>query len=245
MTGSPDSGGGGVAWVMTQIPPRTQYILDYINSVTSTDQTLRYPAGNGTAEGRAIMWLIDDAFNADLLTGNPMELLKSPAHHVERLELTFLQRYVLKALWLEMPDDEQDPERSDFGGECVWSSVTCDGAGRVIRVALTDQNVQGSIPADLALLSHLQSLELDGNDFTGTVPSTLTALTALTHLSLEHNRLTGTMPFCVDDNNDNNTTIIIDTNNGVRPSSLTELSADCGEVSCRCCSTCCTAQICA
>jgi Leucine-rich repeat (LRR) protein len=56
-----------------------------------------------------------------------------------------------------------------------------------------DNNLQGTIPTEIALLSDLQTLELVYADLTGTIPD-LTALTNLQHLTLSGIGLTGTLP---------------------------------------------------
>ena len=75
-----------------------------------------------------------------------------------------------------------------------WHGVTTDANGRVTRLFLNDNNLQGTIPTELAQLSNLTGLNLRYNPLTGTVPTELAQLTKLTRLDLDGNQLTGTIP---------------------------------------------------
>ena len=100
----------------------------------------------------------------------------------------------------------------------TWFGVTTDHTGRVIELALINNNLNGDIPADvgglfsltvLALwdnqltgeiptelgdLANLRSLTLDANDLSGNIPAELGNLGNLTELWLGGNRITGCLP---------------------------------------------------
>ena len=75
-----------------------------------------------------------------------------------------------------------------------WSGVDADGDGRVIGLSLRNNNLTGTIPPELGVLTSLTSLELSSNKLTGTIPPELSALANLTSLDLAFNELTGTIP---------------------------------------------------
>lgn len=78
---------------------------------------------------------------------------------------------------------------------CSWNGVVCAAGGSaVVSLALTDSRLVGSIPPDLGLITHLQSLDLSGNFFNGTLPATLFNSTALKEISLSSNHLSGDLP---------------------------------------------------
>ena len=54
-----------------------------------------------------------------------------------------------------------------------WYGVDTDAEGRVTRLALYDNGLSGSIPAELGQLSSLQELALSGNELSGCVPEAL------------------------------------------------------------------------
>ena len=76
----------------------------------------------------------------------------------------------------------------------TWFGVKTDNTGRVIELALIDNNLQGEIPAEIAELGSLNTLALWNNQLTGEIPPELGNLTKLRSLSLDGNDLTGTVP---------------------------------------------------
>ena len=65
------------------------------------------------------------------------------------------------------------------------------GNKRVIRIELFDNQLTGSIPAQIGNLSQLQMLTLSINQLTGSIPSEIGNLSQLTVLSLYNNQLSG------------------------------------------------------
>ncbi len=75
-----------------------------------------------------------------------------------------------------------------------WFGVSTDSSGRVTLLELADNNLRGTIPADLGSLSSLVRLDLAENKLRGTIPATLGSLSELRHLYLARNDLTGSIP---------------------------------------------------
>ncbi len=66
-----------------------------------------------------------------------------------------------------------------------WAGVSAPGCGRVTGLDLSNNGLSGTIPAALAELSALTSLDLSDNaDLTGSIPAALLAHTGLTTLNL-------------------------------------------------------------
>jgi Leucine rich repeat len=164
-------------------PTRDEDILSYINSITLSNQTLSYPPSTGTAEERAVQWLIQDDLNTNTEDKNALR-----------------QRYALTTLWfLQTPTPfGTDGSHSDTWtsnlNECGWLDVECDGDEQVTALTLSEKNVRGRIPNDLGLLTSMTSLQLWGNKMTDTIPSSLVAMTDLVSLGLDSNLLAGTIP---------------------------------------------------
>ena len=73
-----------------------------------------------------------------------------------------------------------------------WYGVFTDRYGRVVRLELSDNGLNGPIP-DLTALQRLEWLDLAENDLTGPIPD-LAALSNLVVLNLGHNQLAGPVP---------------------------------------------------
>ena len=76
-----------------------------------------------------------------------------------------------------------------------WSGVTTNSDGRVTRLVLNDNGLDGTLPTALGDLSELEELDLQDNALSGALPSELANLTNLTSLLLNESRaLTGPLP---------------------------------------------------
>ena len=64
-------------------------------------------------------------------------------------------------------------------------------AGRVARIDLGDNNLAGSLPAEIKHLTQLYQLKLDNNALSGPIPPEIGNLMGLEGLSLAHNNLDG------------------------------------------------------
>ena len=75
-----------------------------------------------------------------------------------------------------------------------WHGVDTDEQGRVTQLHLNFNDLVGSIPHELGMLTSLTKLSLQSNALTGPIPPELGHLTSLTELDLQWNNLTGPVP---------------------------------------------------
>ena len=75
-----------------------------------------------------------------------------------------------------------------------WYGVETDSNGRVRRLDLSDNELNGPIPAEIGSMTRLIDLSLDINKLSGSIPPELGNLTNLILLFLRINRLTGQIP---------------------------------------------------
>ena len=75
-----------------------------------------------------------------------------------------------------------------------WHGVSTDDDGRVTRLRLDRNGLNGPIPAAVGDLAHLGALELWGNRLTGPIPAEFDRLVHLDWLNLQDNDLTGPIP---------------------------------------------------
>ncbi|CAM9460953.1 unnamed protein product [Ectocarpus sp. 6 AP-2014] len=81
----------------------------------------------------------------------------------------------------------------------TWHGVDVNDQGRVVKLKLRDNNLEGEIPATLGKLGNLQQLHLSWNKlsgrwFQGHIPKELGDLSQLQALELYRNQLTGPIP---------------------------------------------------
>jgi Leucine-rich repeat (LRR) protein len=75
----------------------------------------------------------------------------------------------------------------------TWYGITVEG-DNITEIRLKENNLTGTIPAELGQLASLQYLSLDTNNLTGNIPVELGNLTNLDYLYLSGNQLSGTIP---------------------------------------------------
>jgi len=102
---------------------------------------------------------------------------------------------------LQIPPALQDWVQ--YTDECTWfhtigddnGSSVCNSEGLYIRLDLRSQNLVGTLPSEIALLSnHLLYLHLYDNQIKGTMPTELGLLSKLERLELTNNTFDGSLP---------------------------------------------------
>jgi len=81
----------------------------------------------------------------------------------------------------------------DIGTECTWFGVWCN-EGKVTHLYLQENNLTGSLPAELGNFSSLQLMSLFLNQLNGSLPPELGNLSNLSELYLDYNNLSGNIP---------------------------------------------------
>jgi len=94
-------------------------------------------------------------------------------------------------------DGENWRDNTNWGNKDVllsdWYGVKTDN-GAVTEIRLTYNNLAGTLPDEIAELTHLRSLVLDQNTLTGPIPNELSFLKKLDFLDLSHNHFSGPIP---------------------------------------------------
>ena len=75
-----------------------------------------------------------------------------------------------------------------------WFGVGTNSDGRVTRLDLSENQLSGTIPAEIGNLTSLTFLDLGFNQLSGTIPAEIGSLTSLQDLELHVNQLSGTIP---------------------------------------------------
>ena len=75
-----------------------------------------------------------------------------------------------------------------------WHGVITNSSGRVVELDLTENELNGTIPAALGNLTYLEALDLSKNQLKGNIPPELGNLANLEALILYGNQLSGSIP---------------------------------------------------
>lgn len=115
-----------------------------------------------------------------------------------------IQRYVLATLFFSTRGEGWTANENwlSDGDECLWFSRTpgsiCDPDGAVQMLNLEYNNMEGTIPPEIGILSNsLTQIDFGGGPHKalfGTLPRELARLTKLEHLRAANNGFTGTLP---------------------------------------------------
>ena len=185
-----------------------------------------------------------------------------------------LQRYAMAVFYYVFNGDnwENNSLWLDHENECFWYSnypSPCNSEGELVRLHLSRNNLVGSIPDELSLLSNLVEIHLGGNHLVEQIPTFLGAFQKLERLDLSWTALDGQIPPSLGNALSLQRINLVGTSiNGPVPSELgnliqledlqlaktrvtgsmptaicalglQELWADCDKVECPCCTYCC------
>jgi hypothetical protein len=159
-----------------------RFVADLINQ--QSPSSTRALGKQQSPQYRALRWSADD-------------LQSSPSLSEERI----LQRWTLAVLFFGLGGEDWVSRGGwlTTANECLWFSTSdesiCDELGRLVRLGLEGNNLQGSVPDELGLLSDsLTEVNVSKNQISGSIPTRIGLLASLRHLSMRQNALTGSIP---------------------------------------------------
>lgn len=158
-----------------------------------------------------------------------LQWLQSAANDGISTEEGYLQRYALATFYYSTNGDGWNDKTAWLSNtnECSWISTAnsldiCDNFGRYLSIDLQENNLQGEVPPEIAILSdslktinlranqisgeipvslqnfgELETVDLSSNSFEGLIPQELFDATNLRQLSLFENNLISTLPLQV------------------------------------------------
>jgi hypothetical protein len=123
--------------------------------------------------------------------------------HNDKDNHDLLQYWILATLYFSLGgpnwDKDQNWLSTDHGisvcqEDTSWYGITCSENLYVHSIELMLNNLVGSIPTEIALLSSLRILNLNGGELSGTIPTEIGTMTNLTKVLLESTQINGTIP---------------------------------------------------
>lgn len=187
---------------------RATDIVTYINNITLSGVIYDTPIStNATSTSSdqnshqlALHWIIYD---------DPLQL--KPVTLAEKFRIR--QRYALRSLIVQQQQQSGWTSQTGWDSttsnphECEWFGLTCremdlnngGGSSRVVtELKLSWNNLRGSIPTDLGLLSFLERIELQGNpQLSGSLPQSIGRWSNLKYIDLTGNSHFGQIPSSV------------------------------------------------
>jgi len=180
-------------------PQRAVAIVEYINSVTYSETPLKYPVLEErmkTSEEEAVQWLIEN---------DPLQLSAANPEDLARLT----QRYALATFWYSTTGAYwTNLVWLSSEHECNWPGLACveNEFAEIIGESIISMNLvpsnleeiislEGTIPADIALLSSLEEIVWDYNySLSGILPHSIGEFRLLRTFSAASTGLLGTLP---------------------------------------------------
>lgn len=193
---SPESGGSSTSSkettalkiLQSNLPPESYAVID---------------SGEASPQNEALNWILyDDEFMDPYWDG----LSQDPPD--EEAEMHFMQRYVAVTLYTVL-DGEDWKDNSNWktsSNVCTWYGVNCVEnrlrkkqrrnlqeamEGAIIGLKLSNNDLQGWLPADIVALKSLENLEMHQNKIVGRLPPYLYDMVTLKSLFLDDNKIEG------------------------------------------------------
>lgn len=167
--------------VLTQ-PPTLSQALFYENLarlLEATPQSSIALVSAGSPQFQALDWIVK---NDENVAGLP--------------DFSLLQRWFLTTMYYSLGGGQWSFSQSwlTSTSECNWYGVTCDVQGKVDSIDLSRNNVAGTLPDEVFVVSSLTDLRLESNGISGRIPSELGLLVNLHVLKLNGNVFVGAVP---------------------------------------------------
>jgi len=173
---------------MTPTPlPLDPIVYELKDIIAPTEDDLLPIFDPTTPQAKAIVWLQED----------PLALTPG------RSKRTVLERYILMVLYYSTSGPDWPYLMWNRDDICTWNRETEDWliatglfcvSGTLNFLDLINNNLRGTIPWEIGLLTDLGFLSLMSNSLTGSIPSQVGDMSRLEYFRVSNNTLTGTLP---------------------------------------------------
>ena len=140
--------------------------------------------------------------NENTVRSTAANWIKQTDSHFFNVEsVQFQERYALVVFFYAMGGDNwkntADKWIDPSAHHCFWYGIVCDSEENVISLSLSNNNLSGKMPYELASIKKLRQVDLSSNNISGKIPDELQSLELLSSFIVFSNNLEG--PF--DSNN--------------------------------------------
>ena len=172
---------------LSTLPPTTEgdLSLDYFVQIALLESTRSALKRENTPQSKALRWLRNNTFLED--------------YSLPRR----LQRFALATLYYSTGGERRWARRDGWlsdDNECNWFGTgvldfRCDGLDESMkRLQLSSNDLRGTLPLELSLLTSLEVVDLSRNLLTGFIPSSFGDMSVLREVYLTDNFLSGSIP---------------------------------------------------
>jgi Leucine-rich repeat (LRR) protein len=98
-----------------------------------------------------------------------------------------VQRFAVASVYYELVPGSFHENSFNGTDECSWTGITCGDDGNVTSLDFSSRDLQGTISANIGLLSLLVNINVSRNSIDGALPSTLGLLSSLVVLDISWN----------------------------------------------------------
>ena len=181
-----------------------------LSSVGATEQLTAtvYDANNDIITGATVAWTSSDSSVATVNTNGLVKAVANGTTNItarsdsvsESIEVTVLicdgDCAVLVILYNATDGENWKNSSNWLTDEPInnWYGVSTESGGRVTRLNLLNNDLDGTIPSAIGRLDSLRSLTMSGNDLSGSIPTAIGSLSSLGYLNLRGNELSGSIP---------------------------------------------------
>ena len=192
------------------------YIITFSNSygdfgttvITPTDGRV-IPTLSGPASGNYMfLWSTGDTSNlimtneqgnysvtvTDDMGNSTVETVEISFSHPEMAAIEAFYESTNGDNWNRNDGWREWKEGTPICGPCFWEGVTCDENGNVLRLNMTQNNLNAELEDIIFLFPDILNIEFGGNNISGTIPENIDELINLGSLSLNSNNLEGVIP---------------------------------------------------
>ena len=177
--------------------------------ISPTSGNILLEAKSNSPQKRALDWLAyEDSYTQTMVS----TMMKNGVDSTQRI----LERYALVTLYYATTTTTTHVEQEQWVDSmrflathtsiCDWGpltsssslttvhkEITCNTDGYVMKLLIESNNLKGTIPHEISLLTHLESISFADNKLYGTIPQSIQTLSNLLFFQVAVNELTGTI----------------------------------------------------